>query len=318
MKKNKTNKFVFNTPPVIYCRRYYLSSLLFLKIVGSLFLGLFVYFVFITPVLATSRIYPVDNISVSASVGQYYLNLSGFIAPYASIVLISDNNVLRSVVADNTGHFYLSGVLIQKGFSNFCLDAVDVKRLGESYTCFSISPATASVFMDNIFLPPTFGVESNQINQGTKAIIWGYSMPNAKVKVYLSDGRSVEVTTNKDGFYQTELLIDKSGSYEFFADAYYQNQKSLEPTRKSGFLALSVIKQLQNNSANLLARLLNFLLLNPIGIVFLILPIIILIFILLKKLFPSYFVWLDKAEDKFLQIFPIKERKLHHAWMVGY
>ena len=289
-------------------------KLIIVTLLFSIFFSFFnVYFSY-----ATTDIYPGEFTNVSAKVGQYYLNLSGFIAPYASVVLISNGNILRSVVADQTGYFYFTGVLIDKGFSNFCLDAVDVKRLGESYTCLTVNPATSSITQNNIFLPPTFGVERNQINVGSSAIVWGYSMPNAQVKVYLSDGRTVMVTADSTGFYQTTFKIDKTGSYEFFADAFYKNQKSLSPSRKASFLALSSTQQLQKGIANWFSSLINFILQNPWGVVLVILPILILIVILLKKLRPSWFTWFDQGEQRLFALVPFRKRKLHHAWFIGY
>lgn len=285
-----------------------------ITIIFSIFFAFFnVYFSY-----ASTEVYPGEFTNVSAKVGQYYLNLSGFIAPYASVVLVNNGNILRSVVADQRGYFYFTGVLIDKGFSNFCLDAVDVKRLGESYTCLTVNPATSSITQNSIFLPPTFGVERDQINVGSNVIVWGYSMPLAQVKVYLSDGRFVNVTADSTGFYQTKFKIDKTGSYEFFADAFYKNQKSLTPSRKSSFLALSSIQQLQNKTASWFNKLINFILQNPFGVVLVILPILILIIILLKKLRPAWFRWFDESEQRLFALIPFRKRKLHHAWFIGY
>src|ERR1035437_3160478 len=96
--------------------------------------------------------------TVQASVGEFYLNLSGFVSPFASIVLSSDGVLMRTTIADEKGNFSIPQVLIKMGFSHFCLDAIDFKRIGESYTCFTIPPATDSVTMNNIFLPPTLGL----------------------------------------------------------------------------------------------------------------------------------------------------------------
>ncbi len=262
--------------------------------------------------------YTAPSVNVNASIGSYYLNLSGFIAPYASIVLIGDGNILRTVVADSTGYFYITSVLVNKGLTNLCFDAVDVKRLGESYSCITIPPITGNYSKNDIFLPPTFGVQRDQINVGDNAIIWGYSMPNAKVTVYLSDGRKVTVTADNTGFYQVTFKIDKAGTYEFFADATFNNQSSLEPLRKANFLALSTAQQLKQNAANWLTRLINFLLNNPWAIILIILPLILLILLLLRKLNPSWFTWIDVLEQRLLILIPFREKKLHHAWFVGY
>src|SRR5690348_1579703 len=91
----------------------------------------------ITLLVLLNLLYPVPvygqknlghNIQVSASIGEIYLNLSGIIAPYASVILIADDNYLRSTVADSQGKFSLNDILVKRGFSQFCLEAIDFKR----------------------------------------------------------------------------------------------------------------------------------------------------------------------------------------------
>ncbi|MBI2075036.1 MAG: hypothetical protein HYT83_04340, partial [Candidatus Levybacteria bacterium] len=143
--------------------------------------------VFIQSVSAQSRI-PVSSFSteVTASVGELYLSISGFISPYASVVLtMQDGTFLRASVADEKGNFYISQVLIKRGFSGFCLTAIDFKRLGESTTCIKFPPASANIIMNNIFLPPTLGLSRTEIAEGSTAIAFGYTMPNSIVTLKL-------------------------------------------------------------------------------------------------------------------------------------
>lgn len=103
---------------------------------------------------------------VFGSIGEFYLNISGFISPFASIVMTSDGVFIRAIVADENDNFSISEVLIKKGFSHFCLDAIDFKRIGKSYTCFSFPPAEADITMTDIFLPPTLGLSREEIANG--------------------------------------------------------------------------------------------------------------------------------------------------------
>jgi len=68
-----------------------------------------------------------QSATVSGRLGDFYLNISGYIAPFASIVLYSDGIYLRATTADQFGYFTISEVLIKQGFSRFCFDAVDFK-----------------------------------------------------------------------------------------------------------------------------------------------------------------------------------------------
>ena len=235
----------------------------------------FILFVFISALPANASVGSASS-NVSATVGQYYLDVTGYIAPFASIVLLSNDQPLRTTVADAQGYFSLTQVLVGKGFSGFCLDAVDVKRLGESYKCFTFAPITDSLSMKNLFLPPTLGLQRTEITQGDQAVIWGYSMPGASVVVHLSDGQTFTTTADSNGYYEVKTTIAKSGQYELYADATYQSKKSLIPDRKVTLLALSTSEQIAKAGLNWLTNLINYLIGSPWGIVLAILPIFIL------------------------------------------
>jgi hypothetical protein len=248
---------------------------------------------------------------VQASVGQFYLNLSGFISPFASVVLSSDGLFIIGTTADAQGNFVISNVLIKKGFSQFCLDAIDFKRVGESYTCFSIPPATASVTMKDIFLPPTLGLSRKTVTEGGSATAFGYTMPGAKVTLHIN-GELLTTTADASGYYQFLLKSLKAGTYSLYATANYQQKDSLSPTKKLQLVALSkqkeVSQQVVNTLTNWWDQLLKFLrnwLWNPL---WLIIPILILIIILIRKLWGR----------QFANPFKRKSHLLHHSWWMGY
>lgn len=286
-----------------------------LIIVSLVFSILFVY-TFSPRVLAASS--GSNSTTVSATVGQYYLNITGYIAPFASIVLLSNDQPLKTTTADLNGYFSFSSVLISKGFSGFCLDAVDVKRLGESYKCFSFAPANKDVSMQNLFLPPTLGLQRGEINQGDQAVMWGYSMPGANVVIHFSNGQTYTVTADSSGYYEIRTTIDKAGQYELFADATYQSKKSLTPDKKVSLLALSTSEQIAKIGQNWLNTIWKFLTGSPWGIVLAILPILILILILIHKLKPEWFTVIDQDFHRMASHIPFIRHKLHHWWFVGY
>ena len=158
-------------------------------------------------------------VTVEATIGQFLFNISGQISPNASIVLIIDGVTARATVADVNGYFSISGVLIKEGFSHFCLDAIDFKRLGESYTCFDIPPAQQSVTMKDIFLPPTLGLSRNVIAEGASVTAYGYSMPGALVTLYLSNGKVLTTYADKTGYYQFVIKDLKAGTYNLYTKA---------------------------------------------------------------------------------------------------
>lgn len=286
------------------------------------------FFITVVYLLTTSAVYATSfpsghtNVQVAASVGQYTINLSGFSSPFASIVLISGGTVMHTTTADAAGNFSMSDILVKQGFNQFCLDTVDVKRLGQSEACFTIAPISGNYTRSNIFLPPTIGLFRTQITVGSNAIIWGYSMPGAQVKVHASDGTLYTATADKDGFYQITAYIAKAGSYDLYADATYQNKPSEKPTNKVTLLALTFSEQTNRKVSNWLRNLLTFLFNLPLGPLWLGLPILLLIYILWRKLkglpiIPQF--GLPKGGKGHTFVFDAftRPRKLHHAWMKG-
>ena len=256
--------------------------------------------------------------NVEASVGEFYLSLSGYISPYASIVLTSDGIVLRTTVADAYGNFSISQVLIKRGFSHFCLDAVDFKRLGESVTCFNIAPAENSITMKDIFLPPTLGLSRTQINAGGDVIAYGYTMPGAMVTLDIN-GNKLTATADQSGYYEFHLKNIKAGSYMLFASANYRSKESLQPSNKLHLKSLSLWEQFLAFLKDIWKRFLSFLASLALGPLWLVIPVIILIIILLYKLWPEKFalIYNNQVLEFFFELFRIP-KKLHHFWWAGY
>lgn len=242
--------------------------------------------------------------SVQATVGGLYFSISGQIAPNASIVLTIDGIFARATTADQNGNFSISDVLIKQGFSHFCLDAIDFRRLGESYTCFDIPPAENSVTMRDVFLPPTLGLSRTEIAEGSTARAYGYSMPGALVTLYVN-GKRLTTYADKTGYYEFTVKGLKAGDYSVYARAELNHKQSLEPTRKLQLKSLSVAGQAGNALKNWWDQLLKFLTNLALGPLWLLIPIIILIIILLIKLLPGRF----RRHGR---------HPLHHQWWMGY
>jgi hypothetical protein len=210
-------------------------------------------------------------------------------------------------MADEKGNFSIPQVLIRTGFSHFCLDAIDFKRIGESYTCFTIPPATDSVTMTDIFLPPTLGLSRTQVNAGGSATAFGYTMPKAKVTLHINN-KLIIVYADSSGYYQIPLDNLAAGKYSLYATANYEQKESLEPTKKLQLESLSKSQQVAKLAGNWWDQLLKFLrdwLWNPLWLV---IPILILIIILIRKLWGK----------QFIIPFRRKTHYLHHFWWMGY
>jgi hypothetical protein len=244
--------------------------------------------------------------TVQATVGQYYFSFSGYLAPNASIVLTIDGIFIRATTADQYGNFSISDVLIKPGFSHFCVEGIDFRRLGSSYTCFDIPPAIGSVTMKDVFLSPTLGLSRTEIAEGSTAKAFGYSMPGALVTLFVN-GKTFTTHADKTGYYEFLVKGLKAGQYSVYARASLNNKQSVEPTRKLQLKSLSIVSQTGNFFKDLWDKLLKFLTNLALGPLWLLIPIIILIIILLVKLWPGGFRN------------PLKnQHPLHHKWWMGY
>lgn len=244
---------------------------------------------------------------VKAQVGQFYLDASGFVSPYASIVATSEGLFLSSTTADSEGNFRIVEILIKRGFSGFCLTAVDFQRLGESNACFSFPPAQGNIVMRDIFLPPTLGLLRSEINVGTIAYAFGYTMPQALVSLHVNSasaqsllgrrgvGQSWAVskssfsdisgikllsTARKSGYYEFPIKGLKSGEYKLYTKATYKNKESQTPTKQLKLKMLSFWDRLLAFLRELLGKIVALFTSTALGRILLGVLIIILLIIL--------------------------------------
>ncbi len=253
---------------------------------------------------------------VLAQVGDYRLNLSGFASPFASIILTIDGVFYRSAVADKDGRFSITDVLIKKGFDGFCLLHVDFKRLGESEACITVPPATGSVTKNDIFLPPTLGLQRAEIEAGSDAVAFGYTMPGATVTIHLGEGKSFTVIADANGYYEYTLEAVPAGEYQLFATAEYKGKPSEAPSRTVKLTALSLWDQLINFIRKLWNDFVDRLTGLGLGPLWLIFPLVPIITYLILRLWPERFTFI--YDSKLYALMKPREKKLHHAWFVGY
>lgn len=290
------------------------------KKLSLVFILVLLIFLFFTSKPLTYAAASKSSVNVSASVGEYFLDLSGWLSPYASIILTSDGVFLRSTVADAGGAFYLPSIRIKTGFSHFCLEGIDYKKIGTSYTCFTIEPATSSITKKNIFLPPTMALSASEIPAGKDVFVFGYTMSLAKVFLFISDGKILTTQADKTGYYRFKIDHVKAGKYTLYTKAQYNGKDSLTPDKKLSLWVQSWWEQLLNFFKDLLKRLWLLLTSISLGPLWLAIPIFILIIILLLKLWPEKFTFIyQNAVVIFLtKLFRRRpKRHLHHYWLLG-
>lgn len=286
-----------------------------LSIIG-LFVGIYLFFNVQQIAAKTSLSESKPDVTVSATIGEYYLSVSGYISPFASVALIIDGIYYRGTVADANGNFSITGVRIKSGLTGFCLQAKDYHNLGESYSCFKIPPVGGNVTKKDIFLPPTLAIERSEIAAGSRVLAYGYTMPGATVRLHIA-GRILTVTADNTGYFVVTIEGLSAGEYQLYADATYNGHDSVSPSRFLKLRALSLWEQFLAFLRDIWKYITGLLVGTGIGLLWVGMPIIILIFILLVKLWPEKFSIIYNS--KLLAIFSRRRRKnLHHSWFVGY
>lgn len=264
---------------------------------------------------------------VAGTVGEFYLNITGFASPFSSISLYIDNVFIRATVADENGNFSISQVLIKNGLSKFCLKTIDAKQLGSSESCISFPPSSGSLEKKDIFLPPTLALLKNQIPEGSSTIAYGYTMPGAKVTLHLSNGNKLTTKADSSGYFEFILKNLKAGKYTLYATAKYKNIDSLAPSKKLDLTVLSKTGQAIVKVGNFWDWLWKLLTSWGLGPLWLAIPIIILIIILILKLLPRRIslwpvrftgIFYNPTFVYFFDLLRRRKKPLHHKWMVGY
>ena len=241
-----------------------------------------------------------------ATVGNHNFSISGFIAPFASVVLTTDSTFLGSTVADQDGDFSIPNVLVNTGFSQFCLEAIDVKKIGTSYTCFQITPLNEDRSITGIFLPPTLGLSGTILKPGQSVIASGYGMPNARILLTISKDIVIDTIADQDGFWQLVLKDIPPGKYNLFATSRFESKDSEIPDRTQELESLSIPGFVKENIGVLLALLL------------LIIISIIIAVILKSKRIREAIRKLIKGKKYVPATKPDTKKRLHHSWFLGF
>ncbi len=255
------------------------------------------------------------EVTVSAHVGEFRLNINGLASPFASIVLTSNGVFYRSTTADGDGVWEIDDISINKGFSKFCLEHIDFRNLGSSTSCFNVSPAQEDITKRDIFLPPTIALQRSTITAGGSAVVFGYSMPHAKVTIHIKDGNTYEVTSDEHGYYELTIKNMPAGTYELYATAVYNGKSSELPTTTIVLTALTWWQQIIEWLKRLFRWLWDIITGFGLGPLWLILPLIPLLIYLIVKIWPERFTFIYDSE---IYVLFHPRKKLHHAWFVGY
>lgn len=284
---------------------------------------LFIFVIFLFRVIWYSPFNTLVNssqTSVTARVQGVTVAFAGYASPYASVVLSSNNVYMRTTTSDQYGNFSFQDVQVQKtNNSNLCLETIDFQRIGDSKACLNLNlNDNNKLIQKDILLPPTIGLQRTEIAYNGEAVVFGYSMPGARVDLHISNGQIIKVNANNTGYYEFKVKHLAPGGYDLYAKSVYQGRASLKPVNKVHLVALTFWEQFFNYLGKLWNQFIQLFTSTSFGILWLTIPILILIIILIVKIWPEKFKFISgkSLRDKF-QRFRMRNQ-LHHAWFVGY
>lgn len=264
---------------------------------------------FTTPNTHAQTAKAMQDVQIQAAVGEFFVTFEGYASPFASIVITTDGQILRSTTADETGKWTIPEARVKRGFSSFCVTTIDFKRLGESEACMEIEPIYVSSTIYDIFLPPTIGLFRKQVRVGQEAIIWGYSMPNSRVTIRINDNETITLTADAAGYYEYRFEPERAGSYRLKATAVYQGLTSLEPTKDVILEAQTIPQEAVGKVGEGLGRLRNLFSSTIFWFILIFLLLTGIIIFLIHKLYPGFFPYLFDFLKK-------KSKPLHDDWLI--
>lgn len=246
---------------------------------------------------------------VNATVGQFHISVSGYQSPYASIILKTQNGTfLASTTADSKGYFSISNILINSSTLQYCFQAVDFKRIGESDSCITVSGTIdKDLSYSDIFLPPTIGLSKKQINAGQDGVIFGYSMPGATVSLDI-EGKIITVTADDTGYYTYTYKNVPEGIFRISATAQLGDKKSLAPTNDVVLESLSIPQQITEKGKKVAEKIAKKVPFDFFPFLLVALIFLVAIGVLLYKL--RLKVWVIFID------FMRRRKKMHHDWFL--
>lgn len=267
---------------------------------------------FLDPYGGNIIIYPGNEpANITAQVGDYFVNITGYASPNASIAMSDPNGqFLRSTVANDQGYFSITSLTVKKGQSGFCFDTVDFRRLGDSQGCLSFAPITQPRNFNNIYLPPTIGVFKKTINAGEQGLIYGYSMPGANVNLSINTKQTVNITSDAAGYYEYKFPKVPAGKYNLLASGVYNQDKSLAPKKGTTLTALSLTQRATSTIAETGKQ--TSKLVTTSTFAFLLLLLLLLLIII------GLIILIRRYGHVFIADHPNRGRPLHHDWYLDF
>lgn len=166
------------------------------------------------------------NIVSSASVV-----FSGKAYPKSFITLLKDAQIAATVIAGSDANFNINLSSLSSGNYIFSLYGEDYKGKRSSLLTFPVSVSSNLITnINNIFIPPTIGIDKSEVRRGGNITIFGQSVPDAEIIISIISREEIfkKIKADKNGAYAYDLntALFPYGSYIIKAKASIDRQES--------------------------------------------------------------------------------------------
>lgn len=205
------------------------------------------FFLFFTPHISAAEYNSSTSISVSGSIGQNEVTITGYTSPQSRVEL-SSPRVFAVTYSDNSGYFIFDKTLLPRNPSDLCLTSFDNNHRQSTPTCVPAPPITNyHTNIGPILLPPTISLENNTVNPNSTIITSGQSIPSSQISIHfykINDSAksffsflsppsvyayslpSLSVTSDSLGNFSLNIPTAYASDYRLYASTKFQDNYS--------------------------------------------------------------------------------------------
>ncbi len=129
---------------------------------------------------------------------------SGRAYPQSKVNILKDGQIATSTIAGPDSNFYVSLSGLSSGNYNFAVYGEDSNKVRSALFTFPVFVSNgATTKISGIFIAPTISIDKTEVKWGDNIVIFGQSVPKAKVTVNVNSDNPffMQTQTDKDGMY---------------------------------------------------------------------------------------------------------------------
>lgn len=202
---------------------------------------------------------PYSTLVTTTVPAYWWLELTGWTSPFASVELTMEQVVKRVTTADDQGQFTFR-IALPRTLAPFCLITTDISNTSSHPLCIAPPPPDVNILIREVVMPPTLSLSKGKMVQNETVATQGYTTPNSEVIPFLFEEKprrfrfptifglsilnvyAVEVPkppikSDKQGFYQFNLPTSEIGKNRIFVGSIFL----ANPSPKSTTLVFDVL-----------------------------------------------------------------------------